>query len=121
MIRVLVMAESSLLADAIESTLSREMDLEVVRLKYDDLSKVYQTTRKAGSVVVIVEEGKTNGTFAATNDLLPHRGCFRIITISSQNHYLHIFDGYQMPISGMAQVINLAKGVNREHGSDAIE
>lgn len=118
MIRVLVMAESSLLADAIASNLAQEVNLKVLRLTQHDPSRVSEAIHEACPVLILIEEKKSNHTFITANDLLRDYGCFRLITISAQKHHLHICDSYELPISGMAQVTNLAKGFNRENGSE---
>jgi len=118
MLRVFVLANESLLADAIVADLSQDTALDVLRLTQHDPSKVHQAIREEGAVVIIVEEGKSNDAIIIANDLLRDCGCFRMITISLQKHHLQIYDSYQMPISGMAQVIGLAKSFNRENCSE---
>ena len=115
MVHVLVMANDSLLADAIVSNLAQETTLDVLRLTQQDPGKVHQTIHKDCLVVIIVEEGKSNDGFTTANELLRDYDCFRVITISSQKHHLRICDSYQMPISGVAQVIDLAKGFGQEN------
>lgn len=119
MVHVLVMANDSLLADAIVSNLAQETTLDVLRLTQQDPGKVHLAIHKDCLVVIIVEEGKSDDAFITANDLLRDYDCFRIITISSQRHHLRICDSYQMPISGVAQVINLAKGFKRESWNEA--
>lgn len=121
MIPVLVLAESSLLADAIASNLAQEANLKVLRLTQHDPSRVSEAIREDCSVLIIIEEGKNNHAFITADDLFRDYGCFRIITISPQKHHLHICDSYEMPISGMAQVINLAKDFNQENRNEAIK
>ena len=119
MVHVLVMANDSLLADAIVSNLAQEATLDVLRLTQDDTGQVYQAIQKDCLVVIIVEEGKSNDAFIIANEMLQYYDCFRIITISSQKHHLRICDSYQIPISGVKQVINLAKDFTRENLSEA--
>ena len=119
MVNVLVMANDSLLADAIVLNLAQETTLDVLRLTQHDSGKVHQAIQKDCLVVIIVEEGKSDDVFMIANELLQDYDCFRIITMSSQKHHLRICDSYQMPISGMAQVIDLAKGFRRENWNEA--
>ena len=118
MIRVLVMAESSLLADAIVSNLTREANLDVLRLTYQDPSMISEV--RDSSVLIMVEEGKSRYPFITANDLLEDYGCFRLITVAPQKHHLHVWDRYDMPISGMAQAADLAQGLSRENGSEVV-
>ena len=116
MIRVLVMAESSLLADAIVSNLAQEANLAVLRLTDHDPSMISEA--RGCSVLIMVEEGKPHHPFIPANDMLRDYGCFRLITVSPQKHHLHVWDRYEMPISGMAQAAALAQGFSRENGSE---
>jgi len=116
---VLVMANDSLLADLIISNLAEETSLDVLRLTYRDSHKVDNVLREHCLVVIIIEEPGSNPGLITANALLQDYGCFRMITISPEKNHLRICDSYQMPVSGMAQVINLAKGFNRENWSEA--
>src|SRR5688500_14792981 len=115
MIRVLVMAESSLLADAIVSNLAQEANLDVLRITRPDQSKISEAILEDCSVLIIIKDGNSNDAFITANHLFRDYGCLRVITISPQKHHLHICDSYDMPISGMTQVINLAKGFSLEN------
>jgi hypothetical protein len=121
MVRVLVMSNDSLLADAIVSNLSQETTLDVLRLTHQNPNKVYQALLEDCPVVIIVEDGKAGDVVITDTDLLKSSGCFRLITVSLQTTHLRIFDSYQMPISGITQVIELAKGFDHENWSEAIE
>jgi hypothetical protein len=118
MIRVLVMAESSLLADAIISNLAQDPNLDVLRIGQDHRSKLAEVIREDCAVLIVIEEGNSNYAFITANNLLRDFGCLRMITISSQEHHLHVCDSYDIPISGITQIVNLAKGVGREYRSE---
>jgi hypothetical protein len=118
MIRVLVIAESSLLGDAIVSRLAQEDNLDVVRIKQHDLRKISKAIPERCSVLIIIEDGDSDAAFITANNLFQDYGCFRVITISSEKHHLHVCDSYDMPVSGLTQVINLAKGFSQEHRSE---
>jgi hypothetical protein len=59
MSRVLVLANESLLADAIVANLTQSTTLDVLRLTQHDQSMVHQAICEECSVVIIVEEGKS--------------------------------------------------------------
>jgi hypothetical protein len=120
-LRVFVLANESLLADVIVANLTQDTALDVVRLSQHDPSILHQAICEECSVVIIIEEGESNDAILTANDLLLSYGCFRMITISLQNHHLQIYDSYQMPISGLEEVINLAKNFNREKHSEVAE
>jgi hypothetical protein len=121
MTRVLVIAESSFLADAILSNLAQETDLSVLRLTQPDPSMISQAIREECSVLILIEDGKSRGPFITANDLFEEYGCFRMITVSPYKHYLHICDIYEMPVSGMAQVVALARDFRAEYGRQGAE
>ncbi|HSL46880.1 MAG TPA: hypothetical protein VK897_25810 [Anaerolineales bacterium] len=119
MIRVLVLASDSLLGDAIVSNLVRDTSLEVSRLTEQDLSRA--TTHADYSVVIIVEEAGQKNPSSTAENLLRNYSSVRIITISSQRHSLHVCDRHELPISGMKQVIYLAKSLDRQSLSEVRE
>jgi hypothetical protein len=119
--RVLVMAESSFLADAIVLSLAEEADLHVLRLTQSDPGMISQAIRKDCSVLILIEDEKSKDKFITANDLFGDYGCFRIITVSPHKHHLHICDSYEMPVSGMAQVIDLARDFHGENCRESTE
>jgi hypothetical protein len=114
MVRVLVIGNDSLLADTIMANLIQEPGLNVLRVKHHDPGRLHKAIRKDCSVVIMVEEESPDAETLAVNDLIPEEGCFRVMTISSQKNHIYICDRYQMPVSGLTQVINLTKGFGRE-------
>jgi hypothetical protein len=118
MIGVLVMASDSLMADAIVSNLEQDATLRVRRIINQEADQVAQVLHEDCSVVIIVEDGRSNDSSITAGHLLRQDRSLRIITISSQKHNLHIYDGYEMPASSMAQVVRLAKGFNQANLSE---
>jgi hypothetical protein len=57
------MAERTLVANLLVSSLAPESDLEVFQLTQLDSSMVSQASRENGSVLILVEEGKSKDTF----------------------------------------------------------
>ena len=114
MIRVLVMANESLLSDSIVSNLVQDPALEVRRLAPHDPGQLPAGNHEEYYVVIIVEEGSSGPGSITVSDLLRESHSLRIITISAQKHHLHVCDVYELPVAGIAQVVHLAKGLNRE-------
>jgi hypothetical protein len=119
MTRVFVLAEKSLLADLMVSYLAKESDLEVFRLTHTDPNMVSQAIREACSVLILVEEGKSQDTFITDNDLFGDCRCYRMITVSPYEPQLRVCDRYELPLAEMIQVIDLAKNLSRERSSEA--
>jgi hypothetical protein len=101
--------------------LAQDPTLDVLRLTFKDPSKLHQAICEECLVVIIVEAGKSDDANITANDLLRENGCYRMITISLQNNHLQIYDSYQIPISGMAQIIGLAKSFIRERCNEVAE
>ncbi|HEU0294607.1 MAG TPA: hypothetical protein VFR47_17840 [Anaerolineales bacterium] len=119
MVHVLVLAENSLLADLIVSSLAQETSLEVFRLTQPDPGRVLQAIRERSPVVILVEEGRQEA-FLPDNDLFEDSGCFRLITVSPHRDHVRIVDSYELPLIGMAQVNDLVRDFNREHWQEVI-
>jgi len=109
MARILVMANDSVLADAIVSLLTEEIDMDVLRVTRREPRKIDQAIREHRSVVIIVEEGTSEDKLITASDLFRDHDRLRILTISPEKHHLHICETYQVPISGMAQLVNLVR------------
>ena len=110
MIRVLVMANDSILADAIMSLLAEEVDMDVLRVTPCEPGKVDQAIREQRSVVIIVEEGTSEDKkLIAPRNLFREYDHLRILTISPEKHHLHVCESYQVPVSGMAQLVHLVR------------
>jgi len=115
MVDVLVMANDSLLADLVMSSLARQTDLDVLRLTHHDSYKADDVLHEHCLAVIIIEEPESNNSLITGSDLLQDYSCLRIITISPEKKHLYICDRYQMPISGESQVTNLVNSFIREN------
>jgi hypothetical protein len=109
MIRVLLIADNTLLADGIESILVKEMDLDVLRLTHREPGKVDQAIRNQRSIVFIVEDGASNHESITPGVLFCNYGCLLMFTISPEKLYLHFSENCQIPFTGMKQVIDLVR------------
>jgi hypothetical protein len=117
MIRVLVIAGSSLLADAIVLRLAQEANLDMLRIQQHDPTKIAEAILEGYSVVIIIEDEYSADVYITAKNLLQDYGPFRVITVSPEKHHLHICDSYDMPVSGLTQVVNLAKGFSQQIGA----
>jgi hypothetical protein len=69
--------------------------------------------------VLVLEESSPPADAGVSNlSQAANYGCFRMIIVSPQKHHLHVWDGYEMLISGKAQTTELAQGLSREHGNE---
>lgn len=102
MIRVSVMANASILADAIASTLAKEIDLDVIRLTRGELGK-----GRHHSVVIIVDEGEPEDEAIRIVDLFRDHSTLLIIMISLKSRDIFIYESYQLANPGMERMITL--------------
>lgn len=114
MIRIVIMVESSFLADAIVSNLAGETGLDIFRLAQPHLSLGSQAIHPECSVLIIIEEGKSKDASIMVNDFLHDFSCFRLITLSPRTSHC-----YEMPVPATARVIDLATDVSQENSSEA--
>ena len=104
MIRVLVMANESILADAIASILAKEIDLDVVRVTRRELGKGGHY-----SVVIIVDEEETEGESIKLKDIIREGVTLILIKVSLKSRDIYVFESYQLINPEMNQVVNLIR------------
>jgi hypothetical protein len=108
MIRVLVMANDSLLADAIASTLAAEIDLDVVRVTRRELGK-----GDRHSVVIVVDEGEVEDESIKATNLFRDEITLLLIKLSLKSRNIHVFESYQLNNPEMERVIDLVRDFGR--------
>ena len=86
MIRVLVMANISVLADSIASILAEEIDLDAVQVAHRELGK-----GQPYSVVILVDEGEADDESIKAIDLLRDEITLLVIKVSLENQDIHIY------------------------------
>ena len=104
MIRVLVMANDSLLADGIVSMLTEEINLDVVRLTHRELGK-----GDHHSVVIVVDEGERENESIKVFHLFRDRANLIVIMISLKSRDIYIYESYQLVNPEMEQVIHIIR------------
>jgi hypothetical protein len=108
MIRVLVMANDSLLADSIATTLAKEIDLDVIRVTRRELGK-----GDRHSVVILVdEEGTENETINVT-DLFREGITLLLIKLSLKSRNIFVLESYQLNNPGIERVVDLVRDFGR--------
>jgi hypothetical protein len=104
MIRVLVMANHSLLADSIASILAEEINLDVVRVTHRTLGKGDRY-----SVVIIVDEGESETELRKVTDLFRDDITMLVIKLSLKSRNIFVYESYQLNNPGMERVIDLVR------------
>jgi len=110
MIRILVMANESLLADYIASTLSQEIDLDVIRVTRDELG-----LRKDYSVVIVVDDGLVENESIKLQEVIRDDIALLLVRVSLKNRIVYIDESYQLINPGMAQVVDLVRDFNTKN------
>ena len=116
MIRVLVMANDSLLADAIASTLAEEISLDVVRVTRRELGKGDRY-----SVVIIVDEGESESESIKTTDLFRDDLTLLVIRLALNSRNIFVYESYQMNNPRIERVLDLVRDFGRANLKKKVE
>lgn len=108
MLSILVMANDSLLADAIVSTLEREIDLDVVRLTHRELGKGNQH-----AVAIVVDEGEPDDESVKVAELFRDHNPSLVILISLKSRNIYIYESYQLVNPDMEQIVHVVREFSR--------
>lgn len=115
MIRVLVMANNSLLVDAIASILAVEIGPDVLQLRYRLPRNIYETLRDPRSVLVVVDEGESESDSIKVPESFRNESPLLMIKASLKTMNIELFKGYQLPGPGIEQVIELVRDFIRTY------
>jgi hypothetical protein len=104
MMQVLVVANDSILADIIVSVLSQEIDMDVVRLKYEEL--------RGGdrySVVILVDGEAAKSESFRFFDLFRDDSTLLLIRVSPKSRNIFVYECYQINNPTVERVIHLLR------------
>ena len=104
MIRVLVMANDSLVADGIASLLAHEIDLDVIRLTRRPLGKGDRQ-----SVVIIVDEDDSSTEPVNLTDLLREDITVLLIKLSLESRNIFVYECYELNSPTVERVMDLVR------------
>ena len=110
MIRILVMANDSLLADSIVSILEEEMDLGSALVSRRELGK-----GQPFSMVIIVDEGESENESIKAAELIRDEITLVVIQVSLESQNIHVYESYQLNKPSIERVINLVGGFCRAY------
>lgn len=108
MIRVLMMANDSLLADGIGSLLAQDIDLDVVQVNHQELVKGDDQ-----SVLIVIDEGQPENESINVADLIRDRPNLIVIMLSLESRNIYIYESYQLDNPDMEQVVHIIKEFSR--------
>jgi hypothetical protein len=108
MIRVLVMANDSLLADGIASLLAAETDLDVVRLTRGKLGK-----GERYSVVIIVDENDPDSEAINVADFIREDVTLLLIKMSLESRNIFVYESYQLNNPTIERVMEIVRDFGR--------
>jgi hypothetical protein len=109
MIRVLVMATDSLLADFVVMALSREPDIEVLRVTRDELG-----SRKEYAAVIVVDEEMDETESVKWKEFARQDKSLLLMRVSSINQVVSVDENYQLVNPGMEQIVGVLKEFDRK-------
>jgi hypothetical protein len=116
MIDVLVLANDSVLADIIVSTLSQEIDIDVVRMRYQELRRGDQY-----SVVILVDEEEAENDPFRVMDLFRDGITLLLIRVSLKSRNIFIYESYQIHNPSIERVVSLVRDFGRANLKKKIE
>jgi hypothetical protein len=100
----LVLANDSLLADALASMLAVEINLDVIRLTHRELGRVDHH-----SVVIVVDDGQPGNESIKMADLFRDRSTLLVIMISLKSRNIYVYESYQLVNPELEQVIHIVR------------
>ncbi len=110
--RVLVIANDSVLTYGIVSMLGEENDLDVLWATQYDSEQVDQAVQENCPVVIVVEEGLPGENTLMPGSLINRNDHLRILTVSPERSCVRVCESYYVPISTMAQMVDLVRGLD---------
>jgi len=115
MIRVSVMAEDSLVVQAIAAILAQVIVPNVLQLTYLEPCMIYEAIRDPRSVLISVDEGQFRNETATMPDLIRTDSPLLVIMISLKSQNIHVFENYQLANPGMEHVVDLVRDLSRTY------
>jgi len=104
MIRVLVMANDSVLADVIASILAREIDLDKFRLTHRTLGKGNRY-----SAVIVVDEGEIENEVINIADFFRDDIAVLVLKLSLKSREIFVYESYQLNNPKMERIVELVR------------
>ena len=108
MIRVLMMANDSILAEGIGSLLAQEIDLDVVRLTRRELDN-----GDHHSVLILIDEGQPGNEAMNVLELFRDRPNLLVIMLSLESRNIYIYESHQLDNPEIEQVIHIIREFSR--------
>ena len=116
MIRVVVMANDSLLADGIARLLASETDLDVVRLTHGKLGKGDRY-----SVVIVVDENDADSEAVNIADFIREGVTLLLIKMSLESRNIFIYESYQFNNPTVERVMELVREFGKANLKKKVE
>jgi hypothetical protein len=116
MIHVLVLANDSLLADIIVSTLAKEIDIDVVRMSYQELKRGDRY-----SVVIVVDEEESESEPFWLDDLFRDGITLLLIRVSLKSRNIFVYESYQIHNPSVERVVSLIRDFSRSNLKKKVE
>lgn len=110
MIRVLIMASDSLLAQFIESALSQETDLDVFRVTRDELG-----LRRDYSVVIVVDDGMSESESIKLKEIARDDVRRILIRVSVASKIVYVDESHQLNNPEMEELVELVRDFGRRN------
>jgi len=104
MIRVLVMANESLLANFIVSSLSQQPDLDVFRVTRDEVG-----ARRDYSIVIVIDEEMDETETIKLKEIIRGERALLLVRVSLKSRNVYVDESYQLVNPGIARMVDLLR------------
>jgi hypothetical protein len=121
MIRASVMANDSMVVDAIAALLAKEIAVDVLQLTYSLSHNMNEYIRDHNSVLIMIDDGETSNALQPAPRSDQKDGPLLLMEASLKVINLHIYHGYQLTGPRMEQVTNLVRDFSRSYLKDIKE
>jgi hypothetical protein len=109
MIRVLVMATDSFLADYVVAALSKEPGIEVLRVTRDELG-----SRKDYSAVIVMDDAMDETESIKLKEFVQKDKSLLLMRLSSGNKVISVDETYRLVNPGIDQIVDLLEAFDRK-------
>jgi hypothetical protein len=115
MIRALVVANDSLVVDAVALLLAQEMNLDVLQLTYELSHDMKGCIRNHHSVVIMIDDGESDTALLPSARSAGDDGPVLLVRASLKAIHLDVCQSYQLGNPRIEQVIGLVRDFSRSH------
>lgn len=113
MVHIVIVANVSILGEALEGFVADESDMKVYRFDPNDHEDIVGEILRVQPDVLIFEEGAMDGLPPASGPKLAESKRFLVIRIFPEEDTMHICERRSVPVSSLADIVSAIKAFNQ--------